>query len=88
VQSGRCAEVSPMRRDGDSYWALIEVERQLRNALSMVRGAEHLLAESSSIRAEVAEVAEDLADVVALAGASRRGVLEAWSEPEAARPAA
>ena len=77
-----------MRHDGDSYWALIEVERQLRNALSMVREAEHLLADPSSIRAEVAEVAEDLADVVALAAASRRRVVEAWSESEAARLAA
>jgi hypothetical protein len=77
-----------MRCDGDSYWALIEVERQLRNALSMVREAEHLLAESSSIRVEIADVAEDLADVVALAAASRRRVLEAWSDSEAARLAA
>jgi hypothetical protein len=59
------------------YWTLIEVERQLRNALSIVREAEHLLMEPSSLRTAVADVAENIADAVALAAASRRRVLEA-----------
>lgn len=79
----------PRDREGyRGYWALIEVERELRNALSIVREAEGLLADPSSLRAEVSKVAEDLGDAVALAVASRRAALEEWSESETARPAA
>lgn len=66
-----------MAQDRDDYWTLIEVERQLRNALSVVREAEHLLTTPGSIRTAVSKVAEDLAEAVALAAASRRRLLEA-----------
>ena len=69
----RCA----MAQHHDDYWTLIEVERQLRNALSIVREAEHLLMEPSSLRTAVSDVAENIADAVALAAASRRRALEA-----------
>jgi hypothetical protein len=66
-----------MAEHRDDYWTLIEVERQLRNALSIVREAEHLLMESTSLRTAVSDVAENMADAVALAAASRRRALEA-----------
>ena len=65
-----------MPREHESYWALIEVERQLRNALSQVREAEHLPATPVSIRNEVSKIAEGLADAVSLAAAARRRLLE------------
>lgn len=65
-----------MPREHESYWALIEVERQLRNALSLVREVEHLPAAPDWIRTDVTKIAEDLADAVSLAAASRRRVLE------------
>jgi hypothetical protein len=68
----------------DDYWTLIEVERQLRNALSIVREAEHLLTEPSSIRTAIVDVAEDIGDAVALAAASRRRLLETDRAVEAA----
>ena len=74
----------PMALNGDDYWTLIEAERQLRNALSIVREAEHLLTEPSTIHTTVAGVAEDLADAVALAAATRRRALEADRETQAA----
>ena len=66
-----------MAQHHDNYWTLIEVERQLRNALSIVREAEHLLMEPSSLRTAVSDVAENITDAVALAAASRRRALEA-----------
>jgi hypothetical protein len=53
------------------------VERQLRNALSLVREAEGLAPAASSVHADAAKIAEDLADAVALAAASRRRLVEA-----------
>ena len=73
-----------MPRSCEDYRVLIEVERQLRNALRFVREAEGLLAASSSLRADVSEVAEDLADAVSLAAASRRRLLEATREAQLA----
>jgi hypothetical protein len=66
-----------MAQEHESYWALIEVERQLRNALSEVRQAEHLSATPSTVRTEISKIAEDLADAVSLAAATRRRLLEA-----------
>jgi hypothetical protein len=66
-----------MPREHEGYWALIEVERQLRNALSLVREAERLSAAPSSVRTDVGKIAEELADAVGLAAASRRRLLEA-----------
>lgn len=65
-----------MVHEHETYWALIEVERQLRNALSQVREAERLAATPSEVRNDISKIADDLADVVALAGASRRRLLE------------
>lgn len=65
-----------MAHEHETYWALIEVERQLRNALSQVREAERLTATPSEVRNGISKIADDLADVVALAGASRRRLLE------------
>lgn len=65
-----------MSREHEAYWALIEVERQLRNVLSLVREAEGLSATPSSVHTEIAGIAENLADAVALAAASRRRLLE------------
>ncbi|HET7264000.1 MAG TPA: hypothetical protein VFL28_04975 [bacterium] len=59
-----------------SYWALIEVERQLRNALSQVREAERLAATPTTVRADISKIADDLTDAVALAAATRRRLLE------------
>jgi hypothetical protein len=66
-----------MAQEHESYWALIEVERLLRNALSQVREAEHLSATPGTVRTDVSKIAEDLADAVSLAGATRRRLLEA-----------
>jgi len=65
----------------ERYWALVEGERNLRNALSMVRQAERVLVAPSEIRDDVAEITEKLEDAIALAAASRRRVLE--DTPEA-----
>ncbi|HKX19972.1 MAG TPA: hypothetical protein VJT33_18365 [bacterium] len=65
-----------MAQEHETYWALIEVERQLRNALSQVRAAERLVTTPSEVRNDISKIADDLADVVALAGASRRRLLE------------
>jgi len=73
-----------MSLNHEGYWAMIEVERQLRNALSLVREAEGLLATPSSVRADIAKITEDLADTVALAAASRRRLLEAGREAQQA----
>lgn len=64
----------------ERYWALVEVERNLRNALSMVRQAERVLVTPSEIRDDVSKIAEDLEDAVARAAAGRRRVLEETSE--------
>ncbi|HEV2357314.1 MAG TPA: hypothetical protein VGZ23_06850 [bacterium] len=69
-----------MPQDRETYWDLIEVERQLRNALSIVREAEHLAPDRTSIRVEVSKIADALTDAVALAAASRRRALEELSE--------
>jgi hypothetical protein len=66
-----------MASANDDYWTLIEVERHLRNALSIVRGAEGLLSAPSTLHIAVSDVAEQVADAVALAAASRRRLLEA-----------
>jgi hypothetical protein len=66
-----------MAQEHESYWALIEVERQLRNALSQVREAERLSAMPSTVRTDISKIAEDLADAVSLAAATRRRLLEA-----------
>lgn len=65
-----------MAHEHTTYWALIEVERQLRNALSQVREAEHLAATPSTVRNDISKIAEDLADAVSLAAATRRTLLE------------
>lgn len=65
-----------MAREHETYWALIEVERQLRNALSQVREAERLSATPSVVRNDISKIAEDLADAVSLAAATRRTLLE------------
>ena len=65
-----------MPREHESYWALIEVERQLRNALSQVREAENLPGTPISIRNGASKIAEDLADAISLAAAARRRLLE------------
>jgi hypothetical protein len=66
-----------MAQEHESYWALIEVERQLRNALSEVRQAARLSATPGTVRTEISKIAEDLADAVSLAAATRRRLLEA-----------
>ncbi|HLY21322.1 MAG TPA: hypothetical protein VKT83_02535 [bacterium] len=66
-----------MAQEHESYWALIEVERQLRNALSQVREAERLSATPNTVRTDISKIAEDLADAVSLAAATRRRLLEA-----------
>lgn len=73
-----------MTREHEAYWAVIEVERQLRNALSQVREAERLSATVSTVRADVSKIVEDLADAVALAAAARRRLLEAEREAQLA----
>ncbi len=65
-----------MPHERETYWALIEVERQLRNALSQVREAERLSATPSVVRNDISKIAEDLADAVSLAAATRRTLLE------------
>ncbi len=66
-----------MPQDYEGYWASIEVERRLRNALSLVREAERLSATPSPLRNDVSKIAEDLADAVALAAAFRCRLSEA-----------
>jgi hypothetical protein len=70
----------------ERYWALVEAERNLRNALSMVRQAERVLVRPSEVRDDVTAIAEGLEDAIALAAAGRRRVLE--ETPEAGARAA
>jgi hypothetical protein len=71
-------------QDNETYWALIEAERQQRNALSQIREAQRLTGTPGNVRSDVSRIADELGDIVALAAASRRRLLE--PERTAAQP--